>query len=87
MAFSNEYASQCGYCTTGFIISGVSLINSGKVINNDTINDAISGNLCRCTGYSPIIKAIKSVSDRKTKLKKLKLLIKKKKFVSETLLI
>ena len=79
MAFSNEYASQCGYCTPGFIISGVSLINSGKVINNDTINDAISGNLCRCTGYSPIIKAIKSVSDRKTKLNKVEIINKEKK--------
>ncbi len=79
MAFSNEYASQCGYCTPGFIISGVSLINSGKVVNNDTINDAISGNLCRCTGYSPIIKAIKSVSDRKTKLKKVEIIDKEKK--------
>lgn len=79
MAFSNEYASQCGYCTPGFIISGVSLINSGKVINNDTINDAISGNLCRCTGYSPIIKAIKSVSDRKTKFKKVEMINKEKK--------
>jgi len=79
MAFSNEYASQCGYCTPGFIISGVSLINSDKVINNDTINDAISGNLCRCTGYSPIIKAIKSVSDRKTKLKKVEIINKEKK--------
>ena len=79
MAFSNEYASQCGYCTPGFIISGVSLINSGKVVNNDTINDAISGNLCRCTGYSPIIKAIKSVSDRKTKLKKVEIINEEKK--------
>ena len=79
IAFSNEYASQCGYCTPGFIISGVSLINSGKVVNNDTINDAISGNLCRCTGYSPIIKAIKSVSDRKTKLKKVEIINKEKK--------
>ena len=79
MAFSNEYASQCGYCTPGFIISGVSLINSGKVVNNDTINDAISGNLCRCTGYSPIIKAIKSVSDRKTKFKKVEMINKEKK--------
>ena len=79
MAFSNEYASQCGYCTPGFIISGVSLINSGKVVNNDTINDAISGNLCRCTGYSPIIKAIKSVSDRKTKFTKVEIINKEKK--------
>ena len=79
MAFSNEYASQCGYCTPGFIISGVSLINSGKVVNKDTINDAISGNLCRCTGYSPIIKAIKSVSDRKTKFTKVEIINKEKK--------
>ena len=79
IAFSNEYASQCGYCTPGFIISGVSLINSGKAVNNDTINDAISGNLCRCTGYSPIIKAIKSLSDRKTKLKKVEIINKEKK--------
>ena len=79
MAFSKEYASQCGYCTPGFIMTGVSLINSGKVINNDTINDAISGNLCRCTGYSPIIKAIKSLSDRKTKLKKVEIINKEKK--------
>ena len=79
IAFSNEYASQCGYCTPGFIISGVSLINSGKVVNNDTINDALSGNLCRCTGYSPIIKAIKSVSDRKTKFTKVEIINKEKK--------
>ena len=65
IAFTNEHASQCGYCTPGFIMSGVSLLNSNKKITDDTINDAISGNLCRCTGYSPIIKAIKSVTKPK----------------------
>ena len=44
-------------------MSGISLLNSNKKITDDTINDAISGNLCRCTGYSPIIKAIKSVNE------------------------
>ena len=62
IAFTNKYASQCGYCTPGFIMSGVSLLNSNKKITDDSINDAISGNLCRCTGYSPIIKAIKSAA-------------------------
>ncbi|MDB3916246.1 FAD binding domain-containing protein [Alphaproteobacteria bacterium] len=62
IAFTNEHASQCGYCTPGFIMSGISLLNSNKKITDETINDAISGNLCRCTGYSPIIKAIKSVA-------------------------
>ncbi|MDC1086351.1 FAD binding domain-containing protein [Alphaproteobacteria bacterium] len=65
IAFTNEHASQCGYCTPGFIMSGVSLLNSNKKITDDTINDAISGNLCRCTGYSPIMNAIKSVTKPK----------------------
>jgi xanthine dehydrogenase small subunit len=69
VAFSKENASQCGYCTPGFIISGVSLLNSDKDINDNTINDAFSGNLCRCTGYSPILKAIKSVAKDKVKIK------------------
>ena len=69
VAFSQENASQCGYCTPGFIISGVSLLNSHKDINDNTINDAFSGNLCRCTGYSPILKAIKKVTKDKVKIK------------------
>ena len=69
VAFSKENASQCGYCTPGFIISGVSLLNSDKDINDNTINDSFSGNLCRCTGYSPILKAIKSVAKDKVKIK------------------
>ena len=74
IAFSEENASQCGYCTPGFIVSGISLLNSNKKINDDTINDAISGNLCRCTGYSPIIKAIKVASKLSKPLKTIKFL-------------
>jgi xanthine dehydrogenase iron-sulfur cluster and FAD-binding subunit A len=69
IAFSQKNASQCGYCTPGFIISGVVLLNSDKDINDNTINDAFSGNLCRCTGYSPISKAIKTVAKDKVKIK------------------
>ena len=69
VAFSRENASQCGYCTPGFIISGVSLLNSDKEINDNTINDAFSGNLCRCTGYSPIIKALKTVAKYDVQIK------------------
>ena len=65
IAFTNEHASQCGYCTPGFIMSGISLLSSNKKITDDTINDAISGNLCRCTGYSPIVKAIKSLANNR----------------------
>ncbi|MDC0226969.1 FAD binding domain-containing protein [Alphaproteobacteria bacterium] len=69
VAFSKENASQCGYCTPGFIVAGVSLLNSNKEINDNTINDAFSGNLCRCTGYSPIINAVKSVAKAQVKIK------------------
>ena len=80
VAFSRENASQCGYCTPGFIISGVSLLNSDKEINDNTINDAFSGNLCRCTGYSPIKKALKTVA-------KYDVQIKPKYFKEEMLLV
>lgn len=68
-AFIKENASQCGYCTPGFIISGISLLNSKKDVNDNSINDAISGNLCRCTGYSPIVKALKSVANNNKEIK------------------
>ena len=79
IAFAKEHASQCGYCTPGFIISGVSLLNSNKNITDDTINEAISGNLCRCTGYSPIIKAIKSLANERVTLKRFDRIHKQKK--------
>ena len=79
IAFAKEHASQCGYCTPGFVISGVSLLNSNKKITDDTINEAISGNLCRCTGYSPIIKAIKSLANERITLKRFDRIHKQKK--------
>ena len=79
IAFAKEHASQRGYCTPGFIISGVSLLNSNKKITDDTINEAISGNLCRCTGYSPIIKAIKSLANERVTLKRFDRIHKQKK--------
>ena len=68
-AFIKENASQCGYCTPGFIISGISLLNSNKDVDENSINDAVSGNLCRCTGYSPIVKALKSVGNNHEEIK------------------
>ena len=54
-AMTNNYATQCGFCTPGFVVSmtGFALDNS----KNNTCNDAISGNICRCTGYKSIEKA------------------------------
>ncbi len=62
-AFIDEGAVQCGFCTPGMILSAKALLDENKNPNEDEIKEAISGNLCRCTGYARIIKAIKRVAD------------------------
>ena len=56
------HGSQCGFCTPGFVMSLFSMFKNNKSLNNELITDSISGNLCRCTGYRPIIDAAKSLN-------------------------
>lgn len=56
-AMVEHHGSQCGFCTPGFVMSMFALYHSDKVADRETINTALSGNLCRCTGYRPIIEA------------------------------
>ena len=61
-AFIEHGAVQCGYCTPGVLLSAVALFGQNPHPSEDEIRRAISGNLCRCTGYTKIIRAIQEVA-------------------------
>ena len=65
-AFIDETAIQCGFCTPGFIMTAVEILNSGKEYSDEELRKLLSGHLCRCTGYENIFRAVK-----KTMLKRL----------------
>jgi carbon-monoxide dehydrogenase small subunit len=57
-AFAQRFAAQCGFCTPGMIIAARALLDKNPRPSREDVVDAISGNICRCTGYEPIINAI-----------------------------
>lgn len=63
-AFIDAGAVQCGYCTCGILMAAKDLLDNVKNPDEDEIREAISGNLCRCTGYTKIVDAIKQASSR-----------------------
>lgn len=65
-AFIDEAAVQCGFCTPGFIMSATQILQANREFSDDEIKKLMSGNLCRCTGYENIFRAVK-----KTMLKRL----------------
>ena len=58
-AFIDEAAVQCGFCTPGFIMSAIEILESGKEYTEDELRKLMSGHLCRCTGYENILRAVK----------------------------
>ena len=63
-AFWESHAMQCGYCTPGMIIAAQYLLETNKTPSDDDIREAISGNLCRCTGYQQIVEAVRLAAGR-----------------------
>ena len=57
-AFAEGFAAQCGFCTSGMLMAAAALLSNNRDPDRETVIDAISGNICRCTGYEPIINAI-----------------------------
>ncbi|HXZ58021.1 MAG TPA: (2Fe-2S)-binding protein [Gaiellaceae bacterium] len=60
-AFHEQHGLQCGYCTPGMVMAAVSLLREHPDPSEDEIRKALEGNLCRCTGYVNIVKAVKAV--------------------------
>ena len=62
-AYAETGAVQCGFCTPGFMITSYALLKKNPFVTREEIKDALSGNLCRCTGYNMIIDAVKKASE------------------------
>ncbi len=62
-AFRAEHGLQCGFCTPGFVVSVTALLRDNPSPTDDEIRDALSGNLCRCTGYQGIVRAVQHAAE------------------------
>ncbi len=65
-AFMDHFAAQCGFCTPGMLVSAKALLDRNPHPTRDEVVEAISGNLCRCTGYEPIIEAVLAAAGART---------------------
>ncbi len=60
-AFARHHGLQCGYCTPGFLMLAVWLMERGQPLDDGELREALSANLCRCTGYAGIVRAVRSL--------------------------
>ena len=65
LAFAEEAAIQCGFCTPGFILTATEILNAGVEYTDDELRKLLSGHLCRCTGYQNIFRAVKKTMLRR----------------------
>jgi carbon-monoxide dehydrogenase small subunit len=64
-AFHEHHALQCGFCTPGMLMTATDLLRKYPLLSDDDIRNGLSGNLCRCTGYEHIVKAIRAVVEKR----------------------
>ena len=62
-AFRDCHALQCGFCTPGMILRAIELVESGSALDNRAVREGLEGNICRCTGYHNIVKAVLAGGD------------------------
>jgi carbon-monoxide dehydrogenase small subunit len=62
-AFHEEHALQCGYCTPGMIMAAVDLLRENPHPSDEEVRDGLEGNLCRCTGYQNIVRAVQRAAN------------------------
>jgi len=63
-AFRENHALQCGFCTPGMIMSAIDLVENSKPLDERSVREGLEGNLCRCTGYHNIVKAVLDAQDK-----------------------
>jgi carbon-monoxide dehydrogenase small subunit len=62
-AFRDAHGLQCGFCTPGFVVSVTAFLAENPAPTDDEVREALSGNLCRCTGYQGILRAVRQAAD------------------------
>jgi carbon-monoxide dehydrogenase small subunit len=63
-AFQDEHGLQCGYCTAGMVMAAVSLLDHDDDLTEAAVREGLEGNLCRCTGYHNIVRAVLAAAGR-----------------------
>ena len=64
-SFKDHHALQCGYCTSGMLMTATDFLDSGEEVTEETTRRALKGNICRCTGYHNIVRAVRAAAEER----------------------
>ena len=63
-AFRDSHSFQCGFCTPGFVMTALALLEEGRALDEAELREELSGNICRCTGYQSIVEGVQLAAER-----------------------